>query len=208
MTLKIIDWALMESDYIHGYYVTNNRGVQKHVYPTVEMLAKKYEANTSAINRRCSQDKWVVRREQYREKIREKTFDKCEQTKIDVLLSESAKYDTQNLQKLDQVDKILNTYLAKYSKMSEMDEDTPPVDLRELETFMNILLKRHQLSRGIFGEATSAKPKESNKTNTIAKSTDKPQNLEVLVESMKKNESLKAKLLAEKNRLLEAVNRE
>jgi len=211
MTLKIVDWAMMESDYIHGYYVTNNRNVQKHVHPTAEMLAKKYNVALSAVNRRCSQDKWVIRREQYKEKLREKTFDKCEQQKVDILLSESSKYDTQNLQKLDQVDKILNRFLGKYSQIEDYDDTDAPtkIDLREVETFMNILLKRHQLSRAIFGEPSTTKPKDkapATKPKTSVIPSKSTQNLEVLVETINKNESLKDKLMKEKAKLLEMAN--
>lgn len=215
---KVVDWALLETDYIHGYFVTNENGQRVHIYPTAEKLGAKYECSVSMIQNRCAQEKWLVRREQYKEKIKDLAVSRAEKDKtnsINLLMSESSKYDTQNLQKLDQVDKILNIYLHKYSSLLDPDtasflegeEDKQKIDLKEINMMMDILLKKHQLSRSIFGESTSVKPSEVRKDDIKKESIkfknnkEKTNNLEKIVNIIKSNSDLKEKLKKEKQEL-------
>lgn len=224
---KILDWASIEIDYIHGYINVDDRGKKRHIYPTADMLANKYNCSLHSIQQRMCQEKWTIRREQYREKLKDLKIEKANQEKaehhVNILMSESSKYDTQNLQKLDQVDKILNIFLRKYNNFisqeiadfmeDELDIEQPKIDLKEVNLMMDILLKRHQLSRAIFGEPSATRPSEKkevreNRTKVIAKkaTTDKENNLEKIVDIIKTNQTLKQKLIQEKEQLEKAIN--
>lgn len=90
---KVLDWASIETDYIHGYFITNERGQRVHIYPTAEKLAQKNECSIHIIQNRCAQEKWAIRREQYKEKIKDLAVSRAERDKtnqVNLLMSESS----------------------------------------------------------------------------------------------------------------------
>ena len=67
-----IPWLEIENAYIRGF--TDETGA--HKYPTVRELAEQYNVNPSSIQRHNKQEQWLLKREQFAHRIREKATQK------------------------------------------------------------------------------------------------------------------------------------
>lgn len=67
-----IPWLEIENAYVRGF--TDEKGA--HKYPTVRELAEQYKVNASSVQRHSKQDQWLLKREQFAHKVREKSTQK------------------------------------------------------------------------------------------------------------------------------------
>ncbi len=67
-----IPWAEIESRYIRGF--TDKEG--QHKYYTQRELAKEFKVNETTIARRCKKDQWLLKREQFASKVKERSQQK------------------------------------------------------------------------------------------------------------------------------------
>lgn len=155
-----IDWLQMESEYIHGNHVTDTRnGLRTLVFPTHKELAEKYGCSLITIQEKSAREGWSKRQKFYKQKIKHKLTE----DHVNLLFSESAKYDARNLATLDFINSLLQAYLQPYrdlldGKYVETEEGLPPkITLKDLNQAVDLLQKSHNLARNIFGEPINAK---------------------------------------------------
>lgn len=152
------DWDTIAAEYIQGYFVTDpETGVRKHLYPDFEYLHKKYGPSLDRLYRKSSEDKWSLKRQVFKSKIKEHLTDR----QISTFLSESAQHDALTLDKVRKLHRLLDYSLRKYSDIldaeynMEYDPDLE-VSLKDLETLTKILTSAHNLVRSVVGEPINA----------------------------------------------------
>ena len=155
-----IDWLQMETEYIHGNYITDTRnGLRTLTFPTHKELAEKYGCSLITIQEKSARESWSKRQKFYRQKIK----NKLTEDHVNLLFSESAKYDARNLATLDFINSMLQAYLQPYrdlldGKYVEDEAGLPPkINLKDLNLAVDLLQKSHNLARNIFGEPLNAK---------------------------------------------------
>jgi len=67
-----IPWAEIEAKYVRGF--TDEKG--QHKYLTQRELAKEFKVNETTIARRCKKDQWLLKREQFASKVKERSQQK------------------------------------------------------------------------------------------------------------------------------------
>lgn len=150
------NWDEIEAEYTRGYLeIDYETGIRKHKFPTLKELSSKFNCSIDSINKISSREEWVVKRDIYRAKIKAKIQD----TQPSKLFVYSNKLDAKNLNKIEQIHKLVDLYLSKHSMIIDpeddtllMDEDSPTINVRELEAVLRILKESHNLSRSILGE--------------------------------------------------------
>jgi hypothetical protein len=155
-----IDWFQMEAEYIQGNYITDTKtGYRQLVFPTHKQLAEKYGCSIITIREKSAREEWSKRQQFYKQKIKHKITE----DKVNLLFSESAKYDARNLATLDFINQMLQAYLEPYRQMlaGKYVEDEgglpPKINLKDLNLATDLLQKSHNLARNIFGEPLNAK---------------------------------------------------
>ncbi|WP_156031672.1 hypothetical protein [Selenomonas sp. AE3005] len=110
-----IPWLEIENAYIRGY--TDETGA--HKYPTVRELAEQYKVNASSVQRHSKQEQWLLKREQFAHRVREKATQKM----IEEVSDESCDL---NLKLFNIASRIADEIQDK------LDEDISPKDLSVL----------------------------------------------------------------------------
>ena len=110
-----IPWFEIENAYIRGY----NDETGAHKYPTVRELAEQYNVNPSSIQRYSKQEQWLLKRQQFTHRVREKATQKM----IEEVSDESCDL---NLKLFNIASKIADEIEEK------LDEDISPKDLSVL----------------------------------------------------------------------------
>ncbi len=153
-----IDWESMKRDFIYGYREKDlETGIIKTRYPTFVELAEKYSCALTTINEKSYNDpiaSWTKQRAKIKEKLREKLSNE----EVNLVLSDSAKYDLMNLKLAENTFLLLREFFKPYLAYFENpdayeEEESPPrVSVKELEALSRTLLNLHTLTRNIEGE--------------------------------------------------------
>lgn len=151
-----IDWTQVELEYCQGYMLYDtDLGIKRHYFPTHAELSSKYSCGLDAVKQRSFHGKWTVKRDLFRAKIKVK----LEEKQLSSLFSESASYDLKNLHKINQVHSILDIYLQQYKSLTDpqsgdilIDEETPSINIKEIQMVVNLLKEAHHLTRSILGD--------------------------------------------------------
>lgn len=214
-----IDWLAIEAEYIHGNITVDTvTGTRSMYFPTQRELAEKYQIDQSRLAVRCREEKWVERRELYKQKIKRRIG----QERVNSLMSESARYDAKNLIMLDKIYEQLEIWLDNESLAQQSIDPDIKVSskaksdyIKNLEVAMNLLNKGHVLVRNIMGEPINAekvvnellelqkleeaelnktKSKKNNKKkiNSLLKSVESRQ--EVLEQLMQKKRAIESQM--------------
>jgi hypothetical protein len=130
-------------------------------FPSQADLAKKYEIDVRRLAEKCRTEKWVERRELYKQKIKRRIG----QEKVNSLMSESARYDAKNLILLDKIYEQLDIWLDTEALLSDTtgEEDITQASpfarshkIKDLEAAIGLISKGHTLVRNIMGEPINA----------------------------------------------------
>lgn len=172
------NWDEIEAEYTRGYLeIDYDTGIRRHKFPTLRELSSKFNCSIDSINKISSREKWVVKRELYRTKIKAK----IQKNQPSELFIYSIKLDAKNLNKIEQIHKLVDLYLSKHSMIVDpeddtllMDEDSPTVNVRELEAVLRILRESHTLTRSILSERVNNESmiQEAEQFNTVENKGD------------------------------------
>ena len=153
-----IEWEAMKRDYIYGYTERDvETGIMRTRYPTFPELAEKYNCALATINEKSYSDPiapWGKQRAKIKEKLREKLSNE----EVNLVLSDSAKYDLMNLRLVENTFMLLKEFFRPYLDYFEnqdayTEDDSPPrVSVKEMESLSRTLLNLHTLVRNIEGE--------------------------------------------------------
>lgn len=155
-----VDWDRVKADYVHGVAYFEN-GLRRMEYPTAESLGEKYDVSPSTVSGYIFRGKWVLEREQYKEKIKLMHDREMSQYK----LRASSLYDVQNITRVERFGRLIDANLAQYAEyfhdenigMDTFDEqlamqELPPPSFKQLREGIDALDKLHNLTRKILGE--------------------------------------------------------
>ena len=67
-----IPWLEIENAYVRGF--TDETGA--HKYPTVRELAERFKVNASSVQRHSKQEQWLLKREQFAHRVKERSTQK------------------------------------------------------------------------------------------------------------------------------------
>lgn len=156
MPEKRIDWEPLKREFIYGHTERDiETGLVKTTYPTFQELATKYGCAVETINHK-SQNDAIAPWSKQRAKIKEKLRQKLNNEEINLVLSDSAKYDLTNLQLVENTFKLLqeffHPYMEYFNERDSFTEAPPRVSVKEIESISRILLNLHTLVRNIEGE--------------------------------------------------------
>jgi hypothetical protein len=145
-----IDWEAVGDLYVYGEWDEKTR---RHVYLTHDEVAIRFNIYPATVKRKSSELKWGIEREQYQERLK---LQKINAKHTQKLIS-SSKYDVENIKTLERLQKLLDQYLDSLEwklerPPTEEEGQETKVDLKELNILMDILSKKHKLTRDIFGE--------------------------------------------------------
>lgn len=153
------DWDSISIDYIQGLLIEQEDKSFRHVFPSYRDLAEKYGANDQVIGKRAREENWITQRDLYRSK----TKSKLEGQRFSQLISESTQFDARSLAQIKQVEKLVELWLSQYSGVLDPDtdelyfaEEIPRPSMKDLDTLMGLLTKKHNLTRSILGEPVNA----------------------------------------------------
>jgi hypothetical protein len=135
---KFIDWERVRSDYVYGWYDSE----EGYRFPVLREVCERYGVDFGTASNRSRKEKWGLHREQFREKIVNKRRRELTQMK----LRESSRYDTENIIRMEQLGMFLDKYMDYHSASDE------PPDMRDIERATKILDQLHKIGRNIFGE--------------------------------------------------------
>lgn len=148
-----IDWLTIEAEYIHGCITVDpNSGTRSMYFPSQRELAEKYKVGELAIARRSKEEKWVERRELYKQKIKRRIG----QERVNSLMSESARYDAKNLILLDKIYEQVELWLDEQNINESTSNRENSDKIKNLDTAISLLSKGHVLVRNIMGEPINA----------------------------------------------------
>jgi hypothetical protein len=155
-----IDWITIEAEYVHGCLTVDpTTGTRVMHFPSQAELGEKYKVDPRRIAERSRTEKWVPRRELYKQKIKRRIG----QERVNSLMSESARYDAKNLILLDKIYEQLEIWLDNEHLQSQTESSDTPVSpferthkIKNLEVAINLLNKGHTLVRNIMGEPVNA----------------------------------------------------
>lgn len=156
MPEKRIDWESLKREFIYGCTQKDIKtGISKIFYPTFQELAEKYNCAVETINHKSQNDP-IASWSKQRAKIKEKLCQKLNNEEINLVLSDSAKYDLTNLQLVNNTFKLLQEFFHPYTEyFNDRDsfaEAPPRVSVKELESISRMLLNLHTLVRNIESE--------------------------------------------------------
>lgn len=152
-----IDWITIEAEYIHGSLkIDPESGLRTMHFPTNDELAGKYSVPIYSVRQRCTENKWVERRELYKQKIKRAIG----QERVHSLMSESSRYDAKNLILLDRIYDQVERWLDAH-EVEDYDDETgkPSINrnhMKDIDLAITILNKGHVLVRNIMGEPINA----------------------------------------------------
>ena len=201
---KSINFQQIKHEFVRGNWIIDDFGNKQLIHPTIKDLAEKYKCSENTLYSKSSTENWKLQKEQYQEKIEEYYEEQADSERLAL----SAKYDAENIRKIEKVDSIVDYYLKKYepyfSNESEtLEEDAPSIELKDLDYVASILQKQHKLVKDIFGEYDSA---DKNKNKSKSKSF-KEDNKRNDVKSEEKIVNI-SKQYEEKQKSLEEIEKE
>lgn len=138
-----VDWERIRADYVHGWYEYNEDGTRKYIYPTLRKLMEKYDVSNTAICSRSRREKWVLQRDQFRQKITKRRHAELGVMKF----RESSRYDADNIVRLERFGKLIDRFIEE--KENDVEND---LNIKDIKTGVEVLEKIHSLTRNIFGE--------------------------------------------------------
>lgn len=145
-----VDWDLIETDYVQGYYEKDNKVI---VYPTHQNLADKFGVKLQLIRQRSSKHNWTMKRETYRDYMRDQRL--AEFSHERVLRMSISQGDT--IRRLERLDEIVEEYLEKHGSTVEkivgddvVDEDFV-IEPKDLVNLQKVLAENNKLRKEIFG---------------------------------------------------------
>jgi predicted DNA-binding protein YlxM (UPF0122 family) len=160
--LEKIDWVAIEKEYVQGSYTIAPDGKKEFTYPTLDELAEKYNCSRSRVGAKSSQEKWLNRRELYKEKLRLHVISQGES----INLCDSTRYDTENLTRLENLGILIDDWIEE-RLVADEEGNRRRVDAKELNLIMDALAKKHQLARNIFGEPIGAEKGKETKIEQL-----------------------------------------
>lgn len=208
------DWSNIATEYQHGYVEFNiETNMRKHTFPTLQKLSEKYGCALETIKAKSAAEQWSLKRDLFRTKIRAKLEDK----KVSELFNESAKFDAKNLHKINQIHQLLDSYFAQYSMLVDPDdnsiimgEDSPTINIKELESIIRVIRESHTVVRSIFGEPLNNENmmqeiNELNSNDHKGDSKARKAKIKSLSNKLSAKEKLRYELLEKKKQLEELL---
>ncbi len=203
------NWLAISRDYVQGIAVKDsNSGLIKVKFPTHEELSNKYGCSIITIRRKSQDEKWGIQRSQLKRKLKIKNSE----IRLDDLIGEGAKFDGMNLNSLENVQKLIDSYLQPYIMQLESEanlEDLRPLSIKELKDVVSMVKESHHTVRSILGESNNSNLLDDIKAeNTIDrkhKSISKSR-LKELTKQLSDAEKLKEELELRKQEIQKKLN--
>ena len=157
------DWDAIRLEYMAGYQTTDPvTGIKRHSYPTHKDIVEKYGMSLEYLKQKSGQEKWGEARKYFQAKFREKATS----DQLQSYISASARFDAMTVDKLTRLYDLVDAYLNQYSAitnnpdgetpdLSNLDEDVPPLKIRDLLDLTTVLDKAQALIRRTLGEPVS-----------------------------------------------------
>lgn len=170
MAVEQYNWVEISKDYVQGIPVKDsNTGVINIKFPTHEDLSNKYGCSIITIRRKSQDEKWSIQRSQLKRKLKIKNSE----IRLDDLIGEGAKFDGLNLNSLENVQKLIDSYLQPYIIQLDSEnnlEDLRPLSIKELKDVVSIIKDSHHTVRSILGESNNSNLLDDIKAeNTVTK---------------------------------------
>jgi len=209
MASELYDWVQISKDYVQGISTKNRKnGSIKIKFPTHEELCKKYGCSIITIRRKSQDEKWGIQRSQLKRKLKIKNSE----IKLDDLIGEGAKFDGMNLNSLENIQKLIDSYLEPYMMQLDNDaklEDLRPLSIKELKDVVGIIKDSHHTVRSILGETNNSNLLDDIKEDSIVtkkhKSISKSR-LKELSKQLSDAEKLKEELELKREELKKKLN--
>jgi len=163
-TRNTYDWVLIKQYYVMGTLIKDeDTGISRHVFPSLSDCTTKFGVDRGTVGVRSSKENWMLERNMFKAKMK----DRREMGYVKDLLNESSSFDNEHLAKVKQIHKLLDYYLIPYAHIldgsanqdglgMDRDEDLPPLSMTDLDKFVTVLTKAHNLSRSILGDPISS----------------------------------------------------
>ena len=154
MARDLYDWIIIGKEYIQGVEIKDAVTGQKTLrFPTHEQLCEKYGCALTTIRERSQQDKWYIQRAQFKRKLKIKTSE----VNLDDLIGESTKFDSFHLTALENIQKLVNSYLEPYmlSLSGEVIDDVKPLSIRDLKDITTLIKDSHNIVHLIIGDSNT-----------------------------------------------------
>jgi len=146
------DWDTIRLDYMIGQFAFNKEGVQIQRPFTLKTLSEKYNIPEPTLAAKCKKEKWVAQRDLLDSKLRRR----LDEGKVTSLLGESTMSDSLALSQLSKATQMITNYFKQYnldenSDISYNQEETPPINPRELKDVVGVIKEIHLLTKSIIG---------------------------------------------------------
>jgi hypothetical protein len=154
------NWDVIRLEYQGGYVTTDPiTGIKTHYYPTHKDLAAKYGCNLQNLQRKSSEEKWGESRKFFQSKFREKATE----DQVRSLVSDSAMYDAQTVDRIQKIGKLVDAHLNRMDAVindddgsppsfENLDEGVEPISVKALSELVNLIDKSQALMRKTVGE--------------------------------------------------------
>ena len=190
MTKRRIEWDDVKHDYVMGIR-KHKGGIGYIYYPTLNDLAEKYDISMSAVAVKSRNEKWVLQREMFKEKV----ANYREQSLSEYKIRSSTQFDSENVLMLEKISMILKARLAMYNElyndnleevMASGDYNIPGI--KEVNETLDAIGKLHITMRNVIGEPLNyyEAAKETNREIQQAKQTVKVDEVKDLISTVRK----------------------
>ena len=154
------NWDVIRLEYQGGYLTTDPlTGIKTHYYPTHKDLAAKYGCSLQYLQRKSCEEKWSESRKFFQSKFREKATE----DQVKSLVSDSAMYDAQTVDRIQKIGKLVDAHLNRMEDVisdedgnppsfDNLEEGIEPISVKALSELVNLIDKSQALMRKTVGE--------------------------------------------------------